>query len=320
MKSIRVHQTGEPEVLRLEEVPDLKPMTGQVVVKVQAIGVNPVEVYIRSGKYPVKVSFPYTPGSDCAGTIESVGPGQTPFKSGDRVYTASTLSGAYAEKALCDVKSVYPLPQAATFQQGAALGVPYATAYQALFKRAQGRAGETVLVHGASGGVGTAAVQLALAAGFLVVGTAGTEKGRTQVSEQGAHHVLDHTSGDYLQKLLDITGGRGVDIILEMLANVNLAKDLTVLAKYGRVIVIGNRGEATINARDIMSRDADIRAMTLMNATEADLHGIHSALIAGLENGSLRPIIGREFSLSQAANAHRAVMEPGSRGKIVLVP
>jgi NADPH2:quinone reductase len=320
MKSIRVHHTGEPDVLHLEDVPDPKPMAGQAVVKIEAIGVNPVEVYIRSGKYPVKVPFPYTPGTDCAGVVESIGPGPHPFKPGDRVYTASTLSGAYAEKALCDVKNVHRLPQNISFSQGAALGVPYATAYYGLFKRAQGRAGETVLVHGASGGVGTAAVQLARAAGFIVIGTAGTDKGRTLVGQQGAHHVLDHTSGDYLAKLMDLTGGRGVDIILEMLANVNLGKDLTALAKNGRVIVIGNRGEATINPRDIMSRDGDIRAMTLMNATDADLHGIHTALIAGLENGSLRPIIAKEFPLAQAPEAHKAVMESGSHGKIVLIP
>ena len=226
MKSIRVPQSGGPEVLQLEDVPDPKPMPGQIVVKVRAIGVNPVDAYIRSGQYPVKMPFPYTPGMDCAGTIESVGPGVTQFKPGDRVYTAGTISGAYAEKTLCDVKTVHPLPEKATFEQGAALGVPYGTACQGLWNRAHGKPGETLLVHGASGGVGTAAVQIARAAGFRVIGTAGTDRGRQLVTEQGAHQVLDHTASDYLQKLMDFTGGRGVDIILEMRADVNLAKDL----------------------------------------------------------------------------------------------
>src|SRR5205807_4251137 len=118
--------------------------------------------------------------------------------------------------ALCDVKTVHPLPSNATFQQGAALGVPYGTAYQGLFNRGTGRAGETVLVHGASGGVGTAAVQLARAAGLTVIGTGGTDKGRHLVKENGAHQVLDHSAADYLTKLMDLTGGRGVDIVLEM--------------------------------------------------------------------------------------------------------
>ncbi len=320
MKAIRVHQNGDPDVLKLEDVPDPKPMPGQVVVKTRAIGINPFETYIRSGKYPVKPPFPYTPGVDAGGTIESVGPGVTKFKPGDRVYTAGTITGAYAEKTLADVKNVHPLPPNATFQQGAALGVPYATAFYGLFLRGQARFGETVLVHGASGGVGTAAVQLARAAGFIVIGTASTDKGRQLVTENGAHHALDHSAPDYLQKLLDLTGGRGVDVILEMVANLNLPKDLTVLAKKGRVIVIGNRGEVTINLRDAMSRDADIRSMTVMNATDEELATIHAALVAGLENGTLRPVIGREIPLAQAPEGHRAVMEPGAYGKIVLVP
>jgi NADPH2:quinone reductase len=320
MKAIRVHQIGEPEVLRLEDVPDRVPGPNQLIVKVHAIGVNPVETYVRSGRYPIKSPLPYTPGTDCAGVVESIGPGVMQFKLGDRVYACATISGAYAEKALCDVKGLHPLPANATFDQGAALGVPYATAYQALFNRANGRAGETVFVHGASGGVGTAAVQLARAAGFTVIGTGGTDKGRQLVAANGAHHVLDHGSADYLQRLMDLTNGRGVDIVLEMLANVNLAKDLTVLARQGRVIVVGNRGEITINPRETMMREADIRGMTLFNATEQQLAGIHAALVAGLENGSLRPVIGQKIPLAEAARAHRSVLEPGAYGKIVLVP
>jgi NADPH2:quinone reductase len=320
MKAIRVHQTGDPEVLKLEDVPDPKPLPNQAVVKVHAIGVNPVETYIRAGKYPVKPPLPYTPGADAAGEIESVGPGVTQYKPGDRVYTAGTITGAYAEKTLADVKNIHPLPNQITFAQGAALGVPYTTAYQALFNRAQARFGESVFVHGASGGVGTAAVQLAHAAGLFVIGTASTVKGMKLVRDNGADHVLDHSEPDYLQKLMDLTAGRGVAIILEMLANVNLTKDLTVVAKRGRIIIIGNRGETTFNPRDAMSRDADIRAMTVMNATDEELAQIHAALVAGLEKGTLTPVIGREIPLAQAPDAHRAVMEPGAHGKIVLVP
>ena len=233
------------------------------------------------------------------------GRGVNSVRPGDRVYTHATLTGAYAEKALCAESSVHVLPSHVTFQQGAALGVPYGTAHRALFHRAKPIAGETILVHGASGGVGIAAVQFARAFGLIVIGTAGSEMGMTLVSEQGAHHVLNHHESDYLEELVKVTGGRGVDIILEMASHTNLGKDLTVLAKYGRVIVIGSRGPVEITPRETMGRDADIRGMTLMNANEADLRGIHQAIIAGLENKSLHPIIGRELKLADIARHTR---------------
>ena len=320
MKAIRVREFGGPDVLRVEEVPGLKPEAGQVVVKIRAIGVNPVDTYIRAGLYPRKPALPYTPGTDGAGTIESVGPGATRFKPGDRVYIAGSLSGSYAEQSLCEERLVFPLPAHVSFAQGAAVHVPYATAFRALFHRAQARGGETVLIHGASGGVGIAAVQLARAAGLHVVGTVGSDRGKQLVAAEGAHQVLDHKSAKHFEEALAATGGRGYDIILEMLANVNLGRDLGILAPHGRVVVIGNRGTVEINARDIMSRDGSILAMSLWNATPEDLHSIHSALVAGLENKTLRPVIGQEIPLAEAARAHVAVMEPGAYGKIVLVP
>jgi NADPH:quinone reductase len=168
--------------------------------------------------------------------------------------------------------------------------------------------------------VGTAAVQLARAAGLRVVGTAGTEEGRRLVSEQGAHEVLDHRAPDYLGQLGGLTGGRGVDVILEMLANVNLDRDLGVLAKGGRVVVIGSRGTVEINPRQAMTRDAAILGMTLFNTSPQELAGIHAALGAGLEAGTLRPVVGRELPLAEAARAHEEVLKPGAHGKIVLIP
>jgi NADPH2:quinone reductase len=177
-----------------------------------------------------------------------------------------------------------------------------------------------VLIHGASGGVGIAATQIARAAGLTIIGTGGTDAGRKLVANNGAHHVLDHRHPGCLDQVLKLTNGRGVDIILEMLANVNLGKDLPLLAKHGRVIVIGSRGNVEITPRELMKRDADIRAMTLFNATDDELGSIHAALAAGLENGTLRPVVGREMKLSDAAKAHVAVLEPGACGKIVLIP
>jgi NADPH2:quinone reductase len=319
MKAIRVHQFGGPDVLRLDEVPVPKPAAGQVLVKLHAIGVNPVETYFRSGSNP-NLKLPWTPGMDGAGLIESIGEGVAGVNPGDRVYISETLTGSYAQFTLCEVRGVHPLPEKISFAQGAALGIPYATAHRALFHRARALAGETVFIHGASGGVGLAATQIARAAGLTVIGSAGTDAGRKLAADNRAHHVVDHRAPGYLDRVMSLTGGRGVDIILEMLANVNLGKDLPLLARNGRVIVIGSRGTVEITPRDLMSRDADVRAMTLFNATPAELAGIHAALAAGLENGTLRPIVGREMPLADAAKAHIAVLEPGAIGKIVLKP
>lgn len=320
MKAIRVHEFGGPEVMQLEDVPDLTPGGGQVVVRVRAIGVNPVDAYIRSGLYPVKPSLPYTPGMDAAGIVESIGEDVTLVAVGDSVYVAGAISGAYAQQALCTESQIHRLPPQITFEQGAAIGVPYATAYRALFHRAEARPGERVFVHGATGGVGIAAVQLARAAGMTVLATGGTEKGRASVAHQGAHHVLDHHSPNYLDRLKELSGGNGVDVILEMLANVNLGKDLGALAKHGRVVVIGSRGPVEINPRDAMGRDASILGMTLMNVNDEDRASIHAALVAGLENGTLKPVVGKEMPLAEAARAHEAVLQPGAFGKIVLIP
>jgi NADPH:quinone reductase len=319
MKAIRIHAFGGPEVMQMEEVPDFIPAAGQIVVRTAAVGVNPVDTYIRAGMYGM-VDFPYTPGIDAAGEVVAIGPGVRRVAKGDRVYVAWSVSGTYGEKVLCSEEQAHPLPPGVTFAQGAAVGVPYATAWRALFQRAHALPGETLLVHGASGGVGIAAVQLARAAGLTVIGTGGTPRGMDLILEQGAHHVLDHRAADFQTQLLTLTGGKGVDLILEMLANVNLGKDLKLLATKGRVVVIGSRGPVEIDARDAMGKDGEILAMSLFNASAGELAVIHAALGAGLENGALRPIIGREIPLVEAAAAHVAVMEPGAFGKIVLVP
>jgi NADPH:quinone reductase len=320
MKAIQVHQFGGPEVLVLEEVPTPKPGPGEVLVHVHAAGVNPYDTYMRAGTYAVKPSLPYTPGSDAAGTVEALGSSVTKVKPGDRVYTAKTITGAYAEYALALESQVYLLPEKISFAQGAGLWVPYGTAYTALHHHAHARAGEALLIHGASGGVGTAAVQFARAQGLTVIGTAGTQRGLELVKEQGAHHVFDHTKAGYAEEIQKVTGGKGVDVILEMLANVNLATDLKLLALHGRVIVIGNRGEITINPRELMARRAMVRGFTLWAATEAESVEIHAAIAAGLENFTLRPIVGKELPLKEAPKAHQEVMSPGAFGKIVLIP
>ena len=319
MKAIRVHEFGGPEVLKLEDVATPKPSSGEVLVRIHAAGVNPYDTYMRAGTYAVKPSLPYTPGSDGAGVVEAVGEGVKKIKKGDRVYTARTLTGAYAEYALALEEQVHPLPEKIDFKKGAGIWVPYGTAYHALYHSAKAHASETVLVHGASGGVGVAALQIARAMGLKVLGTAGTPKGLELAKREGAHQVFDHRKAGYQEEILQATDNRGVDIVLEMLANVNLPYDTKLLATNGRVIVIGSRGEVTINPRELMGRRASIRAFTLWAITAAEEADIHAGLFAGLENGTLRPVVGKVLPLAEAARAHTEILEPGSGGKIVLV-
>src|SRR5690242_14891373 len=319
MKAIRVHAYGGPDVLALEEIADPKPGPGEVLVRLHAAGVNPVDTYIRAGTYAHKPPLPYTPGADGAGIVEGVGAGVSAFTAGQRVYVIGTVSdaaGTYAERTLCHPDQVYRLPDRISFAQGAALGVPYATAYRALFQRAAARPGETVLVHGASGAVGSAAVQLAAARGVTVVGTAGTDEGLALVRSQGAAHVFNHRTPGYLEEIRKVTGG--VDAIIEMAAHLNLDNDLTLLRPFGRVVIVGNRGRIEIDPRRTMVPNAAILGMSLFSVTAEDLRSIHAALGAGLANGTLTPAMGREFPLARTREAHVAVLEGPAHGKIVV--
>lgn len=320
MKAIRVHEFGPPEVMQLEEVAPLTAGQGEVVVKLYAVGVNPVDTYIRSGLYRPDLKRPYTPGLDGAGVISAVGAGVKHRQVGERVYVAWSVSGTYAEEVLCKEFHTHPLPESASYAQGAAIGVPYGAAFRALFQKAHAVAGETLLVHGASGGVGIAAVQIARNAGLRVIGTAGSDTGLKLVLAQGAHHALNHKQEGYLNALNELTCGQGVDVILEMLANVNLDHDLNALAKGGRVVVIGNRGRVEIDPRTAMGKDAVIYGMSLFNASDRELASMHAAFVEGLANGTLRPVIGNELPLAAAATAHHAVIEASTFGKIVLLP
>ncbi|HMS42891.1 MAG TPA: NADPH:quinone reductase [Pyrinomonadaceae bacterium] len=316
MKAIIVREFGAADVMKLEEIETPVPNENQVLVKIEAAGVNPVDTYIRAGVYPVKPDLPYTPGKDGAGRVEAVGENITNFKIGDRVLTADSVSGTYSEYCLCEEKHLIKLPENVSFEQGAGVFVPYGTSYRALFQKAKVTRGETVLIHGASGGVGTAAIQWAKNVGLTVVGTASSDEGQKLVKEQGADFVFNHADEDYLQKILDATGG--VDVILEMLANVNLVKDFDVLKMFGRIVIIGNRGSLDFNPRLTMGKEASIFGMALFNAPEAEMNEIHEAIFNGLSEGFLNPVVGGRFELQNAADSHRAVIENKAFGKIVL--
>jgi NADPH2:quinone reductase len=323
MRAIRVHQFGDPSVMKLEEVQERSAGPGQVVVSIRAAGVNPVDTYIRSGQYAALPSLPYTPGADAAGVVESVGTEVVDFKAGDRVYISGSAEGravgAYAAKALCNVEQVHPLPAQVTFAEGAGIGVPYVTAWRALFDKGRAVPGETVLVHGASGAVGIAAVQIGSAAGLRVFGTAGTPRGRQLALQQGAREAFDHSTPGYEKEMLARTGGRGVDLVIEMLANVNLVRDLDLITKRGRVVIVGNRGALELNPRAIMSKDATVVGFTNWNATPTELAIAHAAIVAGLSRSGYKPHVGKEMPLGDAPRAHEEVMKPGAYGKIVLL-
>jgi len=311
MRAIRVHEFGDPEVLLLEDVPEPEAFRGQALVRIMAAGVNPVETYVRSGLYSELPDLPYTPGGDGAGVRTDTG---------ERVYLTGSLSGTYAEYAVCAEEQMHHLPDGLTHAQGAAIGTPYVTAYRALFQRARVIAGEHVLIHGASGGVGLAAVQFAVAAGLLVVATAGSEAGSDLVVAQGDVRVLDHRDDEHLSAAVALTGGRGFDVVIELLANVNLGNDLRALARKGRVVVVGSRGPVEIDPRDLMNAEGSVIGMRLPNAGPDALAKAHDAIDAGLAGGSLRPVAGRELPLAEAPRAHRHLMTRPAVGKLVLVP
>ena len=320
MNSIVVHEFGVPEVMKLEEVTTPEPMDAEILVKIKATGVNPVDTYLRTGIHAHAPKLPYTPGKDAAGVVEAIGADVTKFKSGDRVYTADSLTGTYAEYALCGENQLGHLPDNVNFEQGAGVWTPYATSYRGLFQKAKAKRGETVLIHGASGGVGIAAVQWAKNGGLTVIGTASSDTGRDLVITQGADHVFDHSQENYLDAIKDFTGGVGVDIIIEMLANVNLQKDFDVLAMFGRIAVIGNRGALEFNPRSAMTKDATIYGMSLFNSPEAVRTEIHAAIFDGLSKGFLSPYVRKSFPLRDAPKSHHEVIENKALGKIVLVP
>ncbi len=311
MRAVRVHEFGDPDVLVLDEVPQPVPVEGEVLVRIQAAGVSPFEAYVRAGSYIDLPALPYTPGCDGAGVR---------VDTGERVYVTDSLSGTYAEYALCPAEAVRPLPGDLSYAQGAAIGVPYFTAYRALLQRAAPKAGERVLVHGASGGVGIATVQLAVAAGLEVTGTAGSEAGRDLVAAQGAAQVLDHGDPGHVAAAHALTGGAGFDVIVEFLANVNLGSDLKLLAKRGTVVVVGSRGSAEVDARDLMNAEGAVLGMRTPNARPDEAAAARAAVDAGLRSGVLRPVVGRELPLDEAARAHRLIMERPALGKLVLVP
>jgi NADPH2:quinone reductase len=324
MKAIQFHRFGGPEVLQLEEVADPIPGPDDVVIAVKAAGVNPADTYMREGTYRIKPALPCIPGGDAAGDVVAVGENVTGLTIGDRVFAGVAMgfdfSGCYAERVMRPASHVLPIPEGVSYAEAVTFGVSYPTAHYALFARGDAKQGETVFIHGASGSVGTAAIQLAKRAGLTVIGSAGSKVGLALVLKEGADHAVDHSQADYLDSVREASGGLGPDLILEMLANVNLAADIEVAAMHGRIVVIGNRGEIAINARIAMMKELDIRGIMLWNVPERQLNDILADILVAAAEGAIKPKVGRQLALADAVEAHELVLQPGNAGKIVLIP
>lgn len=319
IRGILVKQFGGPDVL--EYVNDIsrpsEPVGSQILVRVKSAGVNPVDTYVRSGSYQRLPSLPYCPGYDGAGIVEAIGKEVTKFQVGDRVYWCRCVDGSYKELTLTDEMYTFPLHDTLSFQQGAAIGIPYLTAYRALVTKARLKAGETVLVHGASGAVGIASCQTAKHLGAVVIGTAGTEAGMQAVLQNGASTVANHREPGYTDK---IKTDKGIDVIVENLANVNIDKDIELAGLDGRIAVVGCRGKAEIALRAAMLKEVSVQGIYLGKSSQSDYSEMGAFMSQGQADGWLRPLIGQEYPLQQAADAHVEVMAHriSVSGKIVL--
>ncbi|KAK3087239.1 hypothetical protein FSP39_003459 [Pinctada imbricata] len=323
MRAIRVAQFGGPEVMKVESsVPVPTPAKSQVLINVKAAGINPVDTYIRAGTYALKPELPYTPGHDIAGVVEEVGSDVKSIKKGDRVFTIRTASGGYAEYCTAEADTTRHLRNRLSFEEGAGVGVPYYTAYRAVQIIGKARPGETMLVHGASGSVGLACIQYGCHLGLRVLGTAGSQTGVDLVKENGADAVFNHREENYVQEIMDSTDGNGPDIIIEMLANVNLEKDMTMVAKRGRIMVVGNRGSIEVTPRHLMAKESTVAGVMLFGSTQEEMKEMSGAIDAGLGPGGwVKPHIGREYSLDNAPQAHGDIINnTGATGRLIIKP
>ncbi len=323
MKAMVCERFGGPEVLAEREVPNPEcPGAGEIQVRIAARGVQYVEVLMLAGKYQFRPEPPFIPGSEAAGHVVAVGSDVTAFKVGDAVMSRHTL-GALAElgnaKAmLCDnVPSGLSLAQAGVFR-GA-----YTTAYHALLQRGRLKSGEWVLIHGAAGGIGIAAIQVAKAFGAKVIATAGSEEKRKACTEEGADQAIDYRSG-FVDQVKKLTDGRGVDVVYDPIGDKVAEESLRCLAWGGRLLILGFLGGGPTNIRSnyLLIKGIDAIGVRIGGLNEADPElaiANMKALIELAEQGSLRPRISHSFRLDQAAEALQVVIDRGVIGKAVLL-
>uniref|UniRef100_A0A8D8SXT4 Quinone oxidoreductase n=2 Tax=Cacopsylla melanoneura TaxID=428564 RepID=A0A8D8SXT4_9HEMI len=321
MYAVQCKRWGEPKVLELTRVNKPPPcQPDEVLVKVVAAGINPVETYIRSGQYPTLPELPAILGTEVSGVVEQVGAGVTHVQVGDKVFGKPILGkGGYSQYAKLKKLDVYHMPPQLSFSEAAVLYVSYFTAYRALHFKAQMKPGEWVLVHGATGGVGSAAIQIAKAHGLKVVAFAGTDSGKQYVESLGADVGINYNDIGCYDLAIQSIGGKKFDIVLEPFSNVMLANDLTMINKRGRICVVGSRGQIHVNPRGFMQTEVQIYGVSLLSQTPEEGRHTAAILTRGAAEGWVKPNLNHEFFLDELPDAHKAIMKPGShRGKLVV--
>jgi NADPH2:quinone reductase len=319
VKAIQIEQVGGPEVLQLKEVTIGQPGPSQALVRIAAVGVNFVEIYQRSGRYPVKV--PFIPGGEASGVVESVGAGVSGVAPGDRVaYTGQP--GAYAEKSLVQADRLIPLPAGFSFEQGAAFPLQGMTAHYLLHEFRKVSAGDVVLIHAAAGGMGLLLVQWARHMGARVIGTVSTEQKAQLAREAGADEVILYTQQDFAAETKRLTNGRGADLIIDGVAKTTFPGDLEAAAIRGHIVLYGSAsGPADpFPPNALQPRGLTLSASTLVHfiAAHADLERRAADVLQGIQEGWLKLRIDRVLPLAQAAEAHRLLEGRHTTGKLVL--
>jgi len=321
MKAMCAHQFGGPEQLRLEEAPEPPVQAGQVRIRVRAAGINPADLVRLSGRLG-SPPLPYIPGTDVCGEIESLGAGVTSLKQGQRVF-GRALTGGYAEKACVAAGEAIPMPANLSFEEGAAIPIPFYTAYHALHNKAAVKSGETVLVSAGGGGVGVAAIQLARLAGARVITTVGSREKAERVATLGAHVTVNYKQQDFVAEVQKFTDKKGVDVIIENVAADNLAKDFLAAAPHGRIVLIGTgtgkAGDASFPVFAALMKDVTMLGMSLINAGAAIADMAH--ILTGLfSEGKIKAVVSKSYPLAQAAQALEDLVAARVFGKLVLTP
>jgi NADPH:quinone reductase len=324
MRAIEISEPGGPEVLRVAERPRPRPRDGEVLIHVAAAGVNRPDVAQRRGSYPPPPGASDLPGLEIAGKVIEVGDGVMEPRVGDEV-CALVSGGGYAELCVAPAVQCLPVPRGLTMVEAASLPETMFTVWSNVFDRGRLLPGESLLVQGGSSGIGVAAIQIARARGSIVFATAGSPEKCAACERLGAARAVNYRTEDFVAVVKDLTGGRGVDVVLDMVGGDYVARELSVLAPDGRLVMISTLGgtEAKINVRDLMMRRLTLTGSTL-RARPVEFKGaIASALRAEvwplIEAGEVKPVVYRTFPMEQAAEAHR-LMESGEHiGKIVLV-
>jgi NADPH:quinone reductase-like Zn-dependent oxidoreductase len=321
MKAMCAHQFGGPEQLRLDEAPEPQVQAGQVMIRVRAAGINPADLVRLSGRLG-SPPLPYVPGTDVCGEIESLGTGVSNLKQGQRVF-GRALTGGYAEKACLVADEAVPLPANLSFEEGAAIPIPFYTAYHGLHNKAVLKSGETVLVSAGGGGVGVAAIQLARLAGARVITTVGSMEKAERVTALGAHVAVNYKEQDFVAEVQKFTDKKGVDVIIENVAADNLAKDFLAAAPRGRIVVIGTgtgkAGDASFPVFAALMKDVTMLGMSLINAGAAipEMARILSDLFS---EGKIKAVVSKSYPLAQAAKALEDLVAARVFGKLVLTP